>query len=447
MKTIIEPEREIKVASQVDICVIGGSCTGVFGAVRAAKLGASVAIVEKQNCFGGTATSGMVNIWHSLRNVSGKEQIIAGLTNETIERLESKGGCHVDTANVNAAYRLDTELLKMELDRYVVENSIKPYLHTMYCAPYVKNGELQGIIIENKNGRQAVLAKFFIDATGDGDLAYDLNLANYTHETMQPPTPTFKLIGDLTNVKLSQLLQEHGQEFGLPEDWGWGGSIPSIPNLSFRADTHVFDVDCSDAEDLTHAEMEGRKQMYAILELLERYGTQKGNCFRIAAACSHIGIRETRHFDSDYRLNQHDLLYGTQFQDAIANGTYRVDIHHASRSGITFRNLDGREIIHKDRTSPPIRRMWRTDNQYAEYYQVPFQALVQRKFPNLITAGRMINADADAFGAVRVMVNLNQIGEAAGVAAYLAVTTGSEIWNIDTDKLRGELKKGGSVIL
>jgi outer membrane protein assembly factor BamB len=59
----------------------------------------------------------------------------------------------------------------------------------------------------------------------------------------------------------------------------------------------------------------------------------------------------------------------------------------------------------------------------------------------------MINADADAFGAVRVMVNLNQIGEAAGVAAYLAVTTGSEIWNIDTDKLRGELKKGGSVIL
>ena len=93
MKTIIEPEREIKVASQVDICVIGGSCTGVFGAVRAAKLGASVAIVEKQNCFGGTATSGMVNIWHSLRNVSGKEQIIAGLTNETIERLESKGGC------------------------------------------------------------------------------------------------------------------------------------------------------------------------------------------------------------------------------------------------------------------------------------------------------------------------------------------------------------------
>ena len=187
--------------------------------------------------------------------------------------------------------------------------------------------------------------------------------------------------------------------------------------------------------------------MYAILELLERYGTQKGNCFRIAAACSHIGIRETRHFDSDYRLNQHDLLYGTQFQDAIANGTYRVDIHHASGSGITFRNLDGREIIHKDRTSPPIQRMWRTDNQYAEYYQVPFQALVQRKFPNLITAGRMINADADAFGAVRVMVNLNQIGEAAGVAAYLAVTTGSEIWNIDTDKLRGELKKGGSVIL
>ena len=109
LKTIKEPAKDIKVAAEVDICVIGGSCTGVFAAVRAARLGAKVAVIEKQNCFGGTATSGMVNVWHSLHNISGSKQIIAGLTLETIERLKSQGGCE-EINNVNSAFRLDTEL-------------------------------------------------------------------------------------------------------------------------------------------------------------------------------------------------------------------------------------------------------------------------------------------------------------------------------------------------
>lgn len=351
-------------------------------------------------------------------------------------------------AHINA---LDTKALSnvMEelLDQLVIENSIQPFLHTMYCAPCIENGELKGIIVENKNGRQAILAKFFIDASGDGDLAHDLGLPSYTHDIMQPPTPTFKLIGDLSGINLKNLLQEYGSEFGLPEDWGWGGPVPSVPNLFFRADTHVFNVDCSNADDLTYAEIEGRKQIKAVMQILEKYGGKKDNPARIAAICSHIGIRETRHFNSDYKLNQHDILYGIKFDDAIANGTYRVDIHHSKGAGITFRSLDGEEIIFNDRTGPPIKRRWRKDNGYAEYYQVPFRALVQKKFANLIIAGRMINADEGAFGAVRVMVNLNQIGEAAGVAAYIAVSTDKEIWNIDTNLLRNELKKGGSIIL
>ena len=446
MKTIKEPARNINVVSEVDICVIGGSCTGVFAAVRAARLGAKVAIVEKQNYFGGTATAGMVNVWHSLYNVSGNQQIIGGLTYEMVERLERVGGCEVHS-NVNSAYRLDTELLKIELDQLVHENAIKPYLHTMYCSPYIKDDELSGIIIENKDGRQAILAKFFIDASGDGDLAYDLNINNYRHEIMQPPTPTFKLIGDISNIHISKLLQEHGKEFGLPEDWGWGGQIPSIPNLSFRADTHVFNVDCSKAEDLTYAEMEGRRQIKAVMQVLEKYAPLTNKEVRIVAIGSTIGIRETRHFESDYQLNEKDLLHGVGFEDTIAYGTYRVDIHHSNGAGITFKYLDGHEDVINDRTSPPVRRMWRTDNQFAEYYQVPFKSLVQRKFSNLIMAGRMINSDPDAFGAVRVMVNLNQIGEAAGTAAYLAINSEADVWDIDTKKLRDTMKLGGSIML
>jgi len=82
MDTVHEPARDIPVADEVDICVIGGSCTGVFAAVRAARLGARVAIVEEQGFFGGVATASLVNVWHSLFDTTGEQQIIGGLTEE-----------------------------------------------------------------------------------------------------------------------------------------------------------------------------------------------------------------------------------------------------------------------------------------------------------------------------------------------------------------------------
>lgn len=91
MQYIIEPEKRLPICEEVDLCVIGGSCTGLFAAVRAARLGLRVALIEKQNCLGGMATAGLVNIWHSLHDFYGEEQIIGGLTFETIQRLEKNG--------------------------------------------------------------------------------------------------------------------------------------------------------------------------------------------------------------------------------------------------------------------------------------------------------------------------------------------------------------------
>ena len=85
---VIEPQKNVPVIADVDVCVLGGSCTGTFAAVRAARLGASVALVEKMNCFGGVATSGMVNIWHSLQDTEYKRQIIGGLTYEVDRTAE-----------------------------------------------------------------------------------------------------------------------------------------------------------------------------------------------------------------------------------------------------------------------------------------------------------------------------------------------------------------------
>src|SRR5690606_36478350 len=173
---IVEPAREIPVYHEADICVLGGSCTGVFAAVRAARLGAKVVIVEKQNAFGGVATSGLVNIWHSLFNTEFDKQIIAGLTWETIERLQRLGAVKAEQKSHSVGYVLNTEELKIELDQLIMESKVKAYLHTAFVAPYVEDGELQAVIVENKSGRGAIRARVFIDATGDGDLCARLHL-------------------------------------------------------------------------------------------------------------------------------------------------------------------------------------------------------------------------------------------------------------------------------
>jgi thioredoxin reductase len=146
--------RELPVINEVDICVLGGSCTGVFAAVRASRLGAHVAIVEKQNAFGGVATNGLVNIWHSLYNTEANKQIIAGLTAEVIERLSKRDAVIFSDESKRGYFTLNTQELKIELDELVLTYGITPYLHTLFSEPYLDGeGKLTGIIIDNKSGR------------------------------------------------------------------------------------------------------------------------------------------------------------------------------------------------------------------------------------------------------------------------------------------------------
>ena len=111
-----EPKKELPVINEVDICVLGGSCTGVFAAVRASRLGAHVAIVEKQNAFGGVATNSMVNIWHSILNTEYNKQIIAGLTVEVIERLSKRNAVLKSEKSASVGVTFNSQELKIELD-------------------------------------------------------------------------------------------------------------------------------------------------------------------------------------------------------------------------------------------------------------------------------------------------------------------------------------------
>ena len=179
MPFISEPERQIPVVGEFDLCVLGGSCTGVFAAVRAARLGLSVAIVERMGCFGGVATLSLVNVWHSSLDEPFEKQIFAGLTIEVMDRLRLRQAV-TDYPNCpHYAWVFNSTELQIELDELIQESRITPHLHTAFAAPHVEDGRLKAVVVENKDGRQAIRARFFIDATGDGDLCQRLGLETY----------------------------------------------------------------------------------------------------------------------------------------------------------------------------------------------------------------------------------------------------------------------------
>ena len=418
-----------------DLVVVGGGCTGVMAAVRAARMGVRVAIVEKSGCFGGVATGGLVNIWHSLHDINGKEQIISGLTHEILQILLREGYAVAGRGSADA-FHFDPNAMKWVLDRLVKENGIHPYFHTVYGSLLQQDGAIAGIVVTNKDGIGVIRGKFFIDATGDGDLCRDAGVPAYRRELLQPPTPCCFMQGNIQN-DLGDLIRAHGAEFGLPDDWGWDDFVPGIRDVRLRADFHINGRDCSKADDLTRAEMEGRERLFALQALLRKYDDP---ALSMVALCNQIGIRETVHYKTRFEATEQALLLGTGYDDTVMRGTYRVDIHHHGDGGITFKSLTGTTVTYYGKGNPPIRGNWRQEagltGEHAPYYQIPFRILVQDTVPNLIPVGRMVNADEGAFGAIRVMVNLNQLGEAAGVAAALALEDTLPVWELDGVRVR-----------
>lgn len=453
MDVINEQARNIPVFGEYDICVLGGSATGVSAAVRAARLGARVAIVEKLNCFGGCATGGMVCIWHSLYDTTFKKQINSGTTEEMLDRLrrvpnaldeEPRDPLKPYRMDTIMQYRMNTEELKIELDRMILESGVTPYLHTVYCAPHIADGKLDAVFVENKSGRGAIKAKVFVDATADGDLCRHLGVPTRRHEGLQPATTSFRAYGWENVSGPDRLILDHLREYGLPAP-GWDTFIPGVKDVRYFAKTNVY-LDCADGAELTRAEIEGRRQVRAMMDILRKYD-DRGRSLVLLALSSQIGIRETVQVKCGYELKFEDVIHGRRFDDAIANGAYPPDIHHSDKPGATYWYLDGVQEYTAPGKANEFTR-WRGETpENPTYYQIPYRSLVPEGLGNVLVCGRAIDADKGAFAAARIMVNMNQTGEAAGVAAVEALESARDVGNVDVANVRRKLEKGGSIVL
>lgn len=486
-KRLREPARSVPVVWSGDLVVLGGSCTGVFAAVRAARRGLSVALVEQHGFAGGTATAGLVPIWHSFFDTGGQKRIIAGLSQEVVDRLARRDAVVLrEPSNTSAYAILNTDELVIELDDLLRQAGVRVFYHARFVAPWpapeadadagasvgpalsedaaadfdpaaAKNPAPtapRAVVIEDKSGRRALEARYFIDATGDGDLLTRAGFATYTRAALQPPTAcaVFSGLGPVLDAasadfNLHRDLFDPRHPEALPPGFVWTSEVPGCPGATMVAGTRVHGVDCSGADALAAAEIEARVQVRRIHDLVRR-AVPGGSAVRLARLPAHIGLRESRHAVCEHRLTETEVLSGADFPDAIAQGSYRVDIHSGDGAGLTFRYLDGREHI-IDPTHPENGRQgrWLAEGEpTATYYRIPYRSLLPRGADNVWAAGRLVDADAGAYGAVRVMVLANQTGEAAGEAAALAASSNTGAAEVDPEALRAALRSGGSAL-
>ncbi len=463
MKFMTEPARQIPVVHETDVCVVGAGTSGVCAAVRAARLGVRVALVEQNGYFGGVGTAGLVNIWHCLRDLSGRREIIGGLTREILDRLQARDAARPnypsnDPNSPRADWVLNPEELKLELDILVREAGVRPFLHAHFAAPLMADGELVGVAIEDKSGRRAIRARCFIDASGDGDLLARVGVACRRPARVMPPTACAYIqgLGELAKstpgFSLAETVFDEKRPGALRRGFLWSAPVIGASDVTMLAGTRVFEADCADADQLTEAELEGRRQIRAIFDLLRR-DVAGADRLALLGLPSYIGIRETRHLNAKYSVAGEELMRGAEFADAIGYGTYPVDIHHPDRPGITFRYLDGRQQLAIP-GRPGEWSRWRSESEPTpDYYQIPYRCLVPAAAEpggvlpgNLLAAGRLVDADESAYGALRVMVNCNQVGEAAAAAAVLALESGAAASEVPADRLRDRLKACGALL-
>jgi len=339
-------------------------------------------------------------------------------------------------------YRLNSAELALELDDYVRRHGIRAFLECRCVGAVTRGKTIKAIITEDRSGRRAISARMFLDASGDDELLRHAGSPCWKNSALQPMSLQ-ALASGLGDKKweIWDQVKRYASEYSYPLENGvpWSTPFPSAGEITNVFGARMHDFDGSDADQMTVALMEGRRRQRALLAMIRKHISTEASCVALAPG---MGVRETWHAHCMHCLRGAELLKGKAFRDTIAYGTYPVDIH--SESGTQLRYLDGREVF-IDRSGTKTERWWKKEGNSQPFYQIPLASMIPIGSKNLLVAGRLIDADQEGFGAVRVMVNTNQTGEAAGVAAAIALQSGKGVHDLSPELVRSTLVAGGSL--
>ena len=410
-----------------DVIVVGGGFAGVSAALSAARTGAKVLIVEKSNCLGGAASNCLVNPFMSnSTRLNGKRQSLSqGIFKEIWTKLKKH------SALKGSAFH--EEELKRILSESVLEAGIDLLFHAYIFEAKKQGNKIESITVATKSGKLELQANYFIDATGDAQVAFladcPTTLGREPDHLCQPMTLCFR-VGNVDirrfgrSVKGLQLA--HSQALANGELINPRENIlyfyTPIPGVVHFNTTRVVKKNPTDPFEVTEAETLARKQVYEIYEFMKKHADGLENSFLMMTAAE-IGVRESRMIVGDYVLTERDCRACTKFEDAIAACNYDIDIHNPEGSG--------------------------TSHYYfpeGEYYTIPYRSLIPKTINNMLVAGRCISSDHGAQASYRIMPTVCCIGEAAGRAIALAVKDNISVRDIDVKKLQDLLTKNGAFI-
>lgn len=404
-----------------DVVVVGGGFAGVSSALAAAREGASVLLIEKGNSLGGAAVNCLVNPFMPFSTkINGKEAPLScGIFSSVYKRLKERNALWYNSF-------LEEEL-KFILNDMVCEAGVKLLFHSYIIGAAKENDTVKSISVATIDGTLDIEADYFIDATGNAQVAFLANcpfvLGRAGDNLCQPMTLCFR-IGNVdvqafmsrfdTLQKLYRRAQETG-EISNPRENILVFKTPINNVLHFNT-TRIVKLNPTNPRDVTDAEIIARNQVREIYEFMKKHASGLENSFLMMTA-SEIGVRESRRIIGDYTLTEEDCRACVKFDDGIAACNYDIDIHNPEGSG--------------------------TSHYYfpeGEYYTVPYRCLIPQGVKNMLVAGRCISSDHGAQASYRIMPTVCSIGEAAGVAIGLAVKDKTDTRSIDVAKLKNQLR-------
>ena len=445
---IFEPQRIHPVLDQCDVLVVGGGPAGLSAALSARRTGADTILLERYGCFGGVITTvGMETIaWYRYEGTVDSEGI-----GVEMEKLAAKMGGTIKWP-YNDSECLDADFFKIVADHLITEAGVRPYLHSLATEVIMEGNVIKGVITESKSGRNAILAKRVIDCTGDADIAHQAGAAyrKTAKDEMMGVTTVFSCAG-VSKEKFLQYTRENtatyadwgqtweqestGKEDDLPSpylgkefvkakemgiipkhidtisgSWSALSDAGEATNLSL---VHMKGIDCTDVNDLTKAEMQGRRQSLYALEALRAVVPGFENA-KLRNFGMTLGCRDSRKIIGRYSLTENDVKNEARFNDAI---------------GIFPEFLDGYNVLILPTTG--------------RYFQVPYGCLVPQSVDNLLVAGRCVAGDKISHSAMRNMMACTVTGQGAGVAAAVSVREGTSTGSVDITMVQDELQQQG----
>jgi ribulose 1,5-bisphosphate synthetase/thiazole synthase len=443
-----ETSKSIPIFAECDVLVVGGGPSGISAALAAKRAGADTILLEKFGCFGGVITTvGMETIgWY---RYEGTVESQGGIGIE-MERIATKMGGTIKWP-YNDSQCLDADYFKIVADHLLTEAGVRPILHCLAVEVMLENNQIIGIITESKSGRLGIRAKRVIDCTGDADIAH---LAGCSYRK----TPKDEMLGVSTIFSCSNIDKERFLKYtednpATYSDWGgfWiqetsgkenhlrtpyldkefqqakelgiipktssiGGSWSSLTDAGEATNLNLVymkNYDCTDVNDLTKAEMEGRKEtLHAIMALRHVVpGFEKAKLRNFGMT---LGGRDSRKIIGRYSLTEDDVKNQAKFTDSV---------------GIFPEFIDGYNVIILPTTG--------------RYFEVPYGCLVPLEIDNLLVAGRCVAGDKISHAAMRNMAACTVTGQGAGVAAAISLKQGVTTSEVDIQLVQNELIRQG----